>query len=118
MSEQLNINFKPNKYVGHEHLREFINDSAIPSLLSDPSNNFLKKKQIAMEMDLAPSLHTKKLADYSDNAYSTDDLENYIKKTGDVEPIKWLVWTYMRTSVEEKDKEIENLRRQLAEAVK
>lgn len=52
-------------------------------------------KRVAMDMDVAPGNLSCMLNDESQRKLGTDDLETYIQKTGDLEPIRYLIARYM-----------------------
>ena len=117
MQNQLTIDFTPSKYAGYSSTREFINDYCIPQLLMS-GGEYSQKKQIAADMDYSPSLFGRKLSGCTDNRWSQDDTDKYIRLTGDREPAKFVAWTFLGEEETAKDKKIKDLEKQLAEAKK
>lgn len=89
---QLTLNFNPGLSSSHDTCREFVQECVI--------KNPLPNKAIAADMDLSPSALSRKLSQgVNDNArFTLDDLERYIRVTGDTEPILWLVDKYFKNS--------------------
>lgn len=71
------------------------------------------QKEVAADMDLSPSHLTRKLAQSPNDsmAFTLDNLEDFIQTQGDVQPIYYLIEKYLT----DRDDEIEQLRRRLAE---
>lgn len=71
------------------------------------------QKAIAADMDLSPSHLSRKLAQSENDTskFTCDDLERFIRVTGDLSPIYYLVEKY----IAEGDRELEYLKRRLAE---
>ena len=69
---------------------------------------------IAADMDLSPTTLTRKIAQSPGDrcVFKTDDLEKYIEKTGDKDPVFYLVEKYCTTDPELIQRQIEDLERQ------
>lgn len=52
-------------------------------------------KAIAADMDLSPSNLTRKLAQADTARFTLDDLEKYVRVTGDTKPIYYLIEKYL-----------------------
>lgn len=82
VSRQLTLNFEPSLAERHRTLREFIAHRV--HIHSRPA------KVIAADMDMSPSLLTRKLhagidpEDRDTQRFNCDDLEDYLRCTGDV----------------------------------
>ena len=100
---QLTLDFTPGLSSGYDTCREFV-ASRVHQLGK-------YQKTIAAELDMAPSQLTRKLAQApGDSArFTLDDLENYIQKTGDADPILYLADKYLRRA------DPDELRRRIAE---
>ncbi len=75
------------------------------------------QKAVAADMDLSPSQLSQKCGPISQSSarFTLDDLENYIRVTGDREPLKYLVSKYLVNQSEDELKaQIESLQRQLS----
>ena len=72
------------------------------------------QKEIAADMDLSPSQLSRKLAqgDADSARFTLDDLENYVRVTGDIEPVLYLAGKYVASRAPDE------LRRQIAELQK
>lgn len=107
--EQITLNFKPGLSAGHEWCREFLRDR-IPVVCAEHGT---RQKAIASDMDLAPSMLTRKLAQApGDTAHLwLDDFERYLQTTGDTEPVMYLVEKYLTG----RESELQRLRLRIAE---
>ena len=79
------------------------------------------QKSIAADMDYSPSDLSRKLAQNPDDSrrFTLDDLETYIKVTGDKEPVMYLAEKYLLERDQSVlEKQIEELQQQLAKAKK
>lgn len=88
MSAQLTLNFDPGLAERHRTLKACVRERAY--------GNGKPLKTIAGDMDLSETELTRKLGDnpkYKRN-FSCDDLEAYMKATGDVTPVFYLVEKY------------------------
>jgi hypothetical protein len=76
----------------------------------------MQQKAIAMEMDYAPSVLSRKLAQSPNDSMRTtlDDLEKYMEVTGDTTPIYYLVDKHLNSNCDE----IKRLKEQLAQLEK
>lgn len=72
------------------------------------------QKSIAADMDLSPSMLTRKLAQSPNDStrFTLDDLENYIVTTQDTKPVLYLVEKYLTSSSKDE------IKRQIAELQK
>ncbi len=93
--KQLSIDFNPDITKVFKTCREYI--GARVHQIGRP------QKSIAADMDYSPSDLTRKLAQSPNDSrrFTLDDLELYIKTTGDLEPIKYLVAKHMVSESEE-----------------
>lgn len=79
-------------------------------------------KSIAMDMDMSPSILSRKLApsDGDTQRLNVDDLENYIQTTGDTSAIDYLASKYLQSDESRKARAIarvEGLASELASAL-
>lgn len=110
---QLALNFAPGLGDGYGSCREFV--AARVHQLGRP------QKAIAADLDMAPSQLTRKLAQApGDSArFTLDDLEAYMARTGDTDPILYLADKYLRRAdPDELRRRIAELESQLAEVVR
>lgn len=107
--KQLSIDFNPGIYGQYGSCREFIADDDVPRLCQHPRT---LKKSIAADMDYSPSHFTNKLNNVEGNRFTLDDLERYVRVTGSVEPIKYLVAMYLY------DQSPDEIQRQIEELIK
>ena len=110
-SMQLTLDFEPGISGGYASCREFV--AARVHQLGRP------QKAIAADLDMAPSQLTRKLAQApGDSArFTLDDLEAYMQRTGDSDPILCLADKYLRrTDPDELRRRIAELEGQLAAA--
>lgn len=107
--EQITLNFQAGMSATHEWCREFLRDR-IPLICLQRG---IRQKTIAGDMDLAPSMLTRKLAQSPNDSahFWLDDLERYIAVTGDTEPVLYLVEKYLAG----RDTELLQLKRRIAE---
>lgn len=102
---QLTLNFEAGLTEAYDSCREY---------LATRVHQLGKyQKAIAADMDLSPSHLTRKLAQAPNDsmAFTLDNLEDYIRTQGDVQPIYYLVEKYLCN----RGDEIAELRRRLAE---
>lgn len=92
-STQMTLNFEPDKYRQFGTLKEFMREQAIPALFQLKG---IPKKHIAADMDISPSELTRKLSENPNDPrnLSTDDLEDYLRTQGDLEPVYYLLSKY------------------------
>lgn len=97
---QMTLNFEAGISAQCESLKEYMREEALPNLWREQG---IPKKHIAADMDLSPSELTRKLSDNPNDPrnFSTDDLELYLGKTGDMSPIYYLLDKYGRQRNEE-----------------
>lgn len=71
-------------------------DSALDCVRGSVHQQARPLKSIAMDMDMSQSDLSRKLAGNPDDPrrFTLDDLERYIKATGDTQPILWLAQRY------------------------
>lgn len=102
-SIQMTLDFAPGLSGGYDSCREFV--AARVHQLGRP------QKAIAADLDMAPSQLTRKLAQApGDSArFTLDDLEAYMQRTGDTDPILYLADKYLRRT------DPDELRRRIAE---
>ncbi len=104
MSKQLSIDFNPDIYSQYGTLRGFLDDHLIPEMCRNKSN---QRQLIAADLDLSPS-HLKNKLVASDGAkFNTDDLELFLTKFNNHEPIKYLISKYMYTNMEDEEAALE-----------
>ncbi|MCH8506844.1 MAG: hypothetical protein LAT50_21395 [Ectothiorhodospiraceae bacterium] len=104
---QLALNFEPGRAESYATCREYV--AARVHQQGRP------QKAIAAEMDYSPSDLSRKLAQNPDDSrrFTLDDLELYMKKTNDTDPILYLVEKYLAPHAGD---EVAELERKLAEA--
>ena len=107
MPDQLTLNFKAGYTESYSSCREFVQ--------SRVHQQGRPQKAIAMDMDYAPSLLTRKLAQADNSRFTLDDLELFIEVTEDVTPIHYLIERHILGC--DKEKRIEELEKQI-EALK
>lgn len=113
MPKQLTIDFNPDVFGQYESCREFISDDDVPRLCSNPN---VLKKMIAADMDYSPSQFANKLHNNEGARFTLDDLELYMRVTGSVEPVKYLISKYLyNASQGELERQIAELQARLAE---
>lgn len=106
--EQITINFEAGPVECYETCREYV--SALVHQQGRP------QKAIAADMDLSPSDLSRKCAQHVDDCrkFTLDDLETFIRVTGDVRPVHYLIEKYLAgPDTETLKKEIERLQKQL-----
>lgn len=86
---QLTLNFELSLVERHPTLREFLAHRV--QVQPRPA------KTIAMEMDMSPSLLSRKLSQHEGDTqrFNVDDLERYLQSTGDTLPIEYLAAKYL-----------------------
>lgn len=87
---QLTLNFEPGLVDQWATLREFVAHQV--QVQPKPA------KTIAMDMDLSPSTLSRKLSPKDENdtqRFNVDDLESYMKTTGDTSPIVYLAAKFL-----------------------
>jgi len=103
---QLTLDFEGGLIETFESCREFV--GARVHQLGRPH------KSIAADMDLSPSNLSRKLAQVDTARFTLDDLEKYMRATGDTKPIYYLVEKYLaKTDEASLLKQIEQLQAQL-----
>lgn len=102
-SIQMTLDFTPGLSGGYGSCREFV--AARVHQLGRP------QKVIAADLDMAPSQLSRKLAQApGDSArFTLDDLEAYMTRTGDTDPVLYLADKYLRRA------DPDDLRRRIAE---
>lgn len=105
-TRQLTLNFQPGITSVYASCREYVAARIHQQKVS--------QKHIAMDMDYSPSDLSRKLAQNENDSrrFTLDDLETYIRVTGDREPIIYLVEKYLANT---KDDEIAHLKARLKE---
>lgn len=90
-TNQLTLSFEPSLCERHATLRDFI--AYRVQLQTKPA------KSIAMDMDLSPSTLSRKLApgDTDTQRFNVDDLERFIRETGDTTAIEYLAAKYLHS---------------------
>jgi hypothetical protein len=90
-ANQLTLNFEPTLAERYSSLREFIAHQI--QVQEKPA------KSIAMDMDMAPSTLSRKLspAEGDTQRFNCDDLESYIRATGDTSCIEYLAAKYLHS---------------------
>lgn len=90
-ANQLTLNFEPALPERYSTLREFIAHQI--QVQDKPA------KSIAMDMDMAPSTLSRKLspAEGDTQRFNCDDLEAYIRATGDTSCIEYLAAKYLHS---------------------
>ena len=86
---QLTLSFEPEVTDRFGTLREYLAHRV--QMQSKPA------KSIAMDMDMSPSMLSRKLnpSDADTQRFNVDDLEHYIKVTGDTTAIEYLASKYL-----------------------
>lgn len=105
---QLSLEFNPDITKAYSSCREYV--AARVHQISIP------QKVIAADMDYAPTDLSRKLAQSPNDSrrFTCDDLELYVQKTQDTEPIKYLAAKYLyKREPEELQRQIEELQSQL-----
>ena len=105
-TQQLTLNFQPVITSVYATYREYVAARVHQQKLS--------QKHIAADMDYSPSDLSRKLAQNENDSrrFTLDDLETYIRVTGDKEPVIYLVEKYLSNC---KDNEIATLKARLKE---
>jgi hypothetical protein len=78
-TSQLTLNLEPSIVDRWSTLREYLEHRVGAQVKT--------AKQIAAEMDIAPSTLSKKLNEVDSNRFTVDNLEEYIQITGDVQAV-------------------------------
>ena len=93
---QLTLNFEPGLVEHYATLREFL--AYRVQVQAKPA------KSIAGDMDMSPSLLSRKLSpgDGDTQRFNLDDLEHYIRATGDMAAIEYLAAKYLPTDDQRK----------------
>lgn len=108
--KQLTLNYDASLFDSYPSCREYIarqvHHQAIP------------QKAIAMDMDYSPSQLTRKLAQADSCRFTLDDLESFMRVTGDVTPVYYLIEKHVTGSKNREQllKLKADIERQLAEA--
>lgn len=84
---QLTLDFEAGLTKSFESCREFVG-----ARVHQLGRAF---KSIAADMDLSPSRFARKLAQVDTSRFTLDDLETYVRVTGDTKPILYLVEKYL-----------------------
>ncbi|MEE4383761.1 MAG: hypothetical protein V2J02_17305 [Pseudomonadales bacterium] len=102
---QLALDFEPGRTRNYPTCREYV--QARVHQQKSP------QKAIAADMDYSPSHLSRKLSQHPDDSarFTLDDLETYVRVTGDTEPVLWLVEKYL---VSEQNDRIAELEAELA----
>ena len=106
---QLSLNFDAGLAESYGSCREYV--QARVHQIGRP------QKAVAADMDLSPSILSRKLAQGQDDSsrFTLDDLERYIQVTNDTQPVLYLVEKYLsRESAEDIQKQIAALEKKLA----
>jgi hypothetical protein len=111
---QLTLNFEPSLPEKYNSLREFI--AYRVQVQAKPA------KSIAGDMDMSPSMLSRKLTpgDGDTQRFNVDDLEHYIKATGDTAAIEYLASKYLCSDESRKARAIvrvEHLATEMANAL-
>lgn len=111
---QMTLNFEPSLPDKYPSLRDFI--AYRVQVQQKPA------KTIAGDMDMAPSMLSRKLtpSEGDTQRFNVDDMENYIRTTGDTTPIEYLASKYLCSGESRKARAIarvENLATELANAL-
>lgn len=111
---QMTLNFEPSLPDKYPSLRDFI--AYRVQVQQKPA------KTIAGDMDMAPSMLSRKLtpSEGDTQRFNVDDMENYIRTTGDTTPIEYLASKYLCSDESRKARAIarvENLATELANAL-
>lgn len=95
-TSQLTLNFEPSLVDRYPSLRDFL--AYRVQVQKKPA------KTIAGDMDMSPSLLSRKLSpsDGDTQRFNVDDLENYIKTSGDTSAIEYLASKYLHSDDERK----------------
>jgi len=95
---QLTLNFEPGLVDDFPTLREFIADR-MTKQVDQRTGRPKPQKTVAMDMDLAPSTLSRKLAPAEGDTqrFNVDDLELFIQKTGDTSVIEYLASKYLHS---------------------
>lgn len=93
--KQITINFDASPFQGFNTCREYVQFSAF--------NQPVQMKVIAADMDYSPSQLSRKLTQSPDDSarFTLDDLENYMRVTGDHTPIYYLLEAFGADNSEE-----------------
>jgi AraC-like DNA-binding protein len=88
MTVQLSLNFEPGLAERHKSLKACVRER----IYANPK----PLKALAAEMDLSPSELTRKLSEnpHETRDFTVDDLEAFLKATGDHSPIYYLIEKY------------------------
>jgi hypothetical protein len=110
-SRQLSLSFDADEFDSFETCREFVASRVHQQL--DALGRRRLHKSIAADMDLSPSHLTRKLTQSPDDSmrFTLDDLERFVRITGDLSPIYWLVDRHI---ADDRDSRIEALEAELA----
>lgn len=89
VSNQMTLNFEPSLPDRFHTLRDYVAHRV--QVQAKPA------KTIAGDMDMSPSVLSRKLAPTENDTqrFNCDDLENYIRATGDNSPIEYLAAKYL-----------------------
>lgn len=87
--EQITLNYDSGVVDGYETCREYV--------ASRVHAQGRPQKAIAADMDYSPSHLSRKLSQSPDDSmrFTLDDLESFIRSTGDTKPILYLVEKYL-----------------------
>lgn len=101
---QMTLNFEAGISAQCDSLKEYMREEALPNLWRERG---IPKKHIAADMDLSPSELTRKLSDNPNDPrnFTTDDLELYLERTGDMTPVYYLLDKYGTCRDEESELE-------------
>ena len=104
MNTQLTLSFREGISRNHNTCVEFVQECAI--------RHSMQQKAIAAEMDLSPSHLSRKLSQNPNDSMrlTVDDLELFMRVTGCIDPVLWLVDKYCHNDCEK----IKQLEEQIA----
>ena len=110
----MTLNFEPSLPDKYNTLRDFI--AYRVQVQSKPA------KSIAGDIDMSPSMLSRKLvpSDGDTQRFNCDDLESYIRATGDTSPIEYLASKFLCSDESRKARciaRVENLATELANAL-
>lgn len=112
MRDQLTLSFEPVGWQQWDSLREYMADSVIPDHCRDHG---VLKKYVAADLEMSPSDLSRKLCptDGDVRRFSTDDLERWLAKTGNLKPLLYLFERYgglTNDRIAELERELERMK--------
>lgn len=116
---QLTLNFEPGLVDDFPTLREFLADR-VTKQIDEKSGRIKPQKTVAMDMDLAPSTLSRKLAPAEGDTqrFNIDDLELFIQKTGDASAIEYLAAKYLHSDDHRAARLVARVEQQLQEMMR